>query len=76
MHLGGFGSSCMVVMGLFSRRGIWKKFWLRRFMISGSSVFVCWCILQGGLYVFVHLVLQNKCAAILSAFLIVGIGFL
>jgi hypothetical protein len=33
-------------------------------------------MLQGGLHVFIHLVLQNKCAAILSAFLIVGVGFL
>jgi hypothetical protein len=49
---------------------------LGRFAISGSSVYDCWCILQGVLHVSMHMEVQNRCDAILRAFLIVGVGFL
>jgi hypothetical protein len=45
-------------------------------MISGSSVNACWCMLQGGLHVLRQLVMQNRCDAIFSAFLMVGVVFL
>jgi hypothetical protein len=31
-------------------------------------VYDCWCMLQGGLHVSVHVEVQNKCDAILRAF--------
>jgi hypothetical protein len=39
--LGGFGSSGMLVGGLISGNGVWRKFWLGQFMISGSRVNAC-----------------------------------
>jgi hypothetical protein len=39
-------------------------------------VYDCWCMLQGGLHVFVQFVVQNRCDVILRAFLMVGVGFL
>jgi hypothetical protein len=65
----------MSTIGLFSGSGMWKKL-LGRFAISGSNIYDCWCVLQGILQVFVHMEVQNKCDAILRAFLIVGVGFL
>jgi hypothetical protein len=35
----------MLIRGLFSGSGLWKKFWLGWFMIFGSSVYDCWCML-------------------------------
>jgi hypothetical protein len=39
--LGGLGSSRMLIRGLTSRNGVWRKFWLGRLMISRSSMNVC-----------------------------------
>jgi hypothetical protein len=39
--LGGFQSSRMLIGGLTCRNGVWRKFWLGRLMISGSSMNVC-----------------------------------
>jgi hypothetical protein len=55
--LGGFGDSGRLVGG----------------MISGSSVKTCWCMLHGGWHISVQFVVQNRCNAILSAFLMVGV---
>jgi hypothetical protein len=37
----------MLIGGLITGSGVWMKFWLGRFMISGSSINVCWCMLHG-----------------------------
>jgi hypothetical protein len=39
-------------------------------------VYDCWCMLQGVLHASVHMEVQNRCDAILRAFLTVGVGFL
>jgi hypothetical protein len=39
--LGDFGGSCMSAIGIFSGSGLWWKFWLGQFAISGSSVYDC-----------------------------------
>jgi hypothetical protein len=31
----------MLTGGMVSGNGVWRKFWLRRFMISGSSINAC-----------------------------------
>jgi hypothetical protein len=51
---------------------VWRKFWLGRFMISGSSVKACWCMLHGGWHVAAQFVVQNRCDPIFSIFLMVG----
>jgi hypothetical protein len=38
--LGSFG---IMIGGMISGSEMWKKFWLGRFIISGSSVNACWC---------------------------------
>ena len=62
-----------MIGGMISRSEMWKKFWLGRFIISRSSVNACWCMLHGGWHVTVQFVVQNRCDAILSAFLMVGV---
>jgi hypothetical protein len=42
-------------------------------MIPGCNVNVCGCMLYGGRHIFVQFVLQKRCDAILSAFLMVGV---
>jgi hypothetical protein len=70
--LGGFGSFGMLIGGMVSGNGVWRKFWLGRFMISGSSVKACWCMLHGGWHVAAQFVVQNRCDPIFSIFLMVG----
>jgi hypothetical protein len=31
----------MLIGGIISGNGLWRKFWLGRFITSGSSVYVC-----------------------------------
>jgi hypothetical protein len=45
--IGGFGSSGILIGGMISGIGVWRKFWLGRFLISGSSVNAYWCMLHG-----------------------------
>jgi hypothetical protein len=71
--LGGFGDSGILVGGMISGNGVWRKCWLGWLMISGSSVKTCWCMLHGGWHISVQFVVQNRCNAILSAFLMVGV---
>jgi hypothetical protein len=73
--LGGFGSSGVLIGGLVSGSGVWRKFWLGRFMKSGCNVDVCGCMLHGGWHISVQFVLQKRCDASLSAFLMVGVIF-
>jgi hypothetical protein len=63
----------VLVGGLVSVSGVWRKFWLGRFMISGCNVNVCGCMLHGGWHIYVQFVLQKRCDPILSAFLMVGV---
>ena len=58
---------------MISGSGVWRKFWLGRFMISGSNVNVYWCMLHIGWHVIVQFVMQNIHSAILSVFLRVGV---
>jgi hypothetical protein len=62
-----------MIGGMITRAGMWRKFWLGWFMSSGSSVNVCCCMLHGGWHVTAQFVVQNRCVAILSAFLMVGV---
>jgi hypothetical protein len=66
----------MLAGGLISGSGVWRKLWLGWLMISRSSVNAYWCMLHGGWHVSTQLVVQNRCDAIFSAFLMVGVGFL
>jgi hypothetical protein len=68
----GFGSSSILIGGVISGSGVCRKFWLGRFMISGSSVNAFWCMLHRGWHVTVQFVVQNRCDAIFSVFLVGG----
>ena len=71
--IGGFGSSGVLIGGVISGNGLWRKYWFGLFLTSRSSVYVCWCILHGRWHVDAQLVVQDICVAILSAILMVGV---
>jgi hypothetical protein len=58
---------------MVSGSGVWRNCWFGRFTISGRNVYVCGCMLYGGRHVSTQFVVQNRCDAILSAFLMVGV---
>ena len=63
----------MLIGGIISGNGLCRKSWFGLFLISGSSVYVCWCMLHGSWHVGAQFVVQNICDAISSAFLMVGV---